>query len=615
MTGSSKVAAAAARIETALTRSARSRVIPDYSGFKIFMAPHLEREREKRTAEVHSDVAPFAAASMMLLTRYHQRLVNGQPSPMDIRRYKLLRSLYADGGRREQVANALLYGTLPADPTLDAGEGPAAVLRMRLIAAIQNGDFEDANFLLGRLDEADHDIGERAYLQALASYAAGKLERTIKLLETVPEDAIDRPRAAWLAAKASALLGDAPSLERLLAEITDRLTPCAWLHLFELLDLAEEKDEVEVLMQRLPAVLNVTTSDPAYDEWALLHAQMIGRLNARDHEIMEASAANGTFPSDEEIAADPVYRRYSAAMFVEHKLRGLEQAGDIAGWLAPVVAKGSVAAFRSAVEMLSAAGDHAGVVALAKRFPSKAGLPWQRELDIVAIVFGAATVAGDRMARRLQRLLTSDVLEPVEAGAQRLAVAARLTPMGRISFLASATELDRVRSAGDIWRDCGLIALGLVRALEVELNARLVRPLASSLDIPALTSQLPQVDDARAIRAALRNLAGLASSGHGLMFGEMRGLIERLTEPAGTNLQVESVRARIRAGFDALLSEAGRRTSSLDQIAGMIGSAAVGRFRNPPAHGQFLRLDEAAAALRHVEDALDKLSQWIPRAQ
>lgn len=576
------------------------------------MAGRLERERAAGVNKVHTDMAPFATASMTLLARYHQRLVGGSPSPMDFRRYKLLRSLYADNGRGEQVARAFLQGTLPDDPTLDDDDASPAVLRMRLMVAIQKDNFADASFLLGQLDEADHDAGERAYFHALVSFASGKLERTIKQAEKVPPEAIDRPRAAWLATKAAALLGDSVTFDRLLAEIGDRLTPCAWLHLIELPDPSEKGIELALLEERLPPTLLISPTDPAYVEWALHHTQMMRRIEARDREIAEASSATGIMPTDDEIAADPVFRRYAGVFLVEHKLRGFDEAPDPARWLVPLMTKGNVEAFRSAVERLYEAGDHAGVVALAKRFRSSAGLPWQHDLAIVTLIHAAATVANDRMTRRLERLLSRDPLEPVKTNPRRVTVAARLTPMGRISFLASAVELDRVEAAGNIWRDCGLISLGLFRALEVELNARLVRPLAAQLDTPQLLLQLPEIDGTGALRRGLRELAGASGGGHGMMLGPLRNLLKSMGRKDDDDPQTAVVRNAVTSGFETLLSDAGRRVSARDMIMEMIGSTVVDRFRNPPAHGQFLRLAEAAPALRHVEDALDKLVQWLP---
>ncbi len=605
----SPLKAATKRIENALTRSARSRTIPDYTTFQIFMAPLLERERSMLAANVHADLAPYATASMMLLSRYHQRLIKGRHSPMDFRRYKLLRSLFSDNGRGEQMAKALLHGSLPDDPTLDTDQVSPTELRMRLIAAIHSGDFDDASFLLGRLEEVDHDPGERAYLQAMASFAAGRYERTIKLVVRVPADAIDRPRAAWLAAKASAILGRAPMLDELLDEIGDRLTPCAWLHLIELLNLTNEGQEFAGLMRRLPATLNVMVSDEAYDEWALYHTLIMGRIKARDREIVEASAATGEIPSENEIAADQIFKSYMGTFFVEHKLRGHDEVPNITQWLHPVIAKGSVSAFRTAVETMADASDHTGIVALAKQFPSCPGLLWQRELDIVAAVFGAASIADDRIAKRLKRSLAADRLELAETNAQRSAIAAGLTPMGRISYLASAAELASLQQAGDTWRDCGLIALGLFRAIEVELNARLVRPLAARLDVQTLTSQLAQ--NGKALRASLNKLAGLTGS-DGLMLGDIRALLASFSRVDDDDTLTAGVRDQVRTGFEALLSEAGRRAPALEDIAIMIGPVAVGRFRNPPAHGQFLRLADAIAALEHADDALDKLTRWLP---
>ncbi|PPQ38328.1 hypothetical protein [Rhodopila globiformis] len=85
----------------------------------------------------------------------------------------------------------------PPDSTLDAGELTPAVRRMRLIVPIGNGACEDAGFLPGRLDEADHDQGERADRRALASFASDRLARTIRLVHAITTDAIDGTRAAW----------------------------------------------------------------------------------------------------------------------------------------------------------------------------------------------------------------------------------------------------------------------------------------------------------------------------------------------------------------------------------------------------------------------------------
>lgn len=610
MAGGSEIATASTRIETALARAARSRVIPDYAGFQAFIAPHLTAERDAQVSAVHPKPGPYTQASMMLLTRYHERISKMRPSPMDFRRYKLLRSLYADNGRGEQMVRALLHGTLPTDPTLDVEQVTPAVLRMRLIAAIEKQAYEDAHFLLGRLDEADHDHGERAYLQALASFASGRHERTIRLVATISKDAIDRTRAVWLAAKAAALLGDATALEPLLTEVADRLTPCGWLHLIELLDPALHERQLPFFTARLPSTLVVAPSDPAYDEWAMLHARMMGRVLARDREIIEASAAAGSIPAEEAIAADPVFRRNAAAWRVEHLLGRTGQAREVAMSLHPVIAKGDMRAFRAAVEMLSDADDSRAVVGLARRFPHCARLPWHLDFDIVGVVYGYAIVIDQQWARRLRRLLGPDRLGSANRAARRMIVADRLTPMGRISFLAAAAELDRIREAENTWRDCGLIALGLFRALEVEFNARLARPLAARLNIAALRSTLPEHE--RGLRSQLKVLDGASTAGHGLMLGDLARLLVAMSAVTTEDPQTSNIRVQLRAGLEALLISEAPKAVAADRLHAMIGPSVTGRFRNPPAHGDFLRFEDAGAALVHVEDALDTLTAWLP---
>ena len=605
-------AAARLRIETALMRAARSRVIPDYSSFQAFMMPILAVEHEAGKLMIPSSSGPYTVASMMLLMGYQKRLSKSRPSPMDFRRYKLLLSLSGNLSRSVQVAQAFSHGTLPHDPTLDTDQVTPAVLRMRLIVAIERGAYEDAQFLLGRLDEADHDLGERAYLQALACFASGRLSRTIMFTRTVTSDAVDRPRAAWLAAKAAALTADPVALEPLLTEISDRLTPCGWLHLLELYPPSSSGRELPAFSDKIPSTLVIVTSDPAYGEWALRHTQMMGRVIAREREIIQASLATSAVINKEEVASDPIIQRNIAACRIEQMVGGTGHARDLAKRLHPAIATGDMRALRVVIEMLLDASDFSAVVALAKRFFSSSRLPWHHDLDIVGALYTAAIPIDERWSRRLQRLLAPDQIELANRTARRTAIANHLIPMARISFLAAAKELDRIRKAEDIWRDCGLIALGLFRALEIEFNARLARPLAARLDVARLRAQLPEGE--RKVRAQLRALEGVSTLGEKLMLGQLAGLLAAMSTLGNEELATSSVRAQLRVGFLALLSPEVEQAVAANQLSKMIDSSATGRFRNPPAHGEFLRLEDAGAALVHVEDALDTLTAWLPFA-
>ena len=183
MTTQKEIVGAMAGIESALLAAARSRQIPDYSGFREKMARRLVDEGQERSASLHPDPGPTTIAAITLLGRYHGLLKRGSFSPINYRRYKLLFGLFTGSARGSEMVNALLKEEgFPTDPTLDADDVTPATLRMRLIIAVEKGAYDDASFLVGRLDEIDHDPGERTFLRALVAYASGKFVRTIKLV-------------------------------------------------------------------------------------------------------------------------------------------------------------------------------------------------------------------------------------------------------------------------------------------------------------------------------------------------------------------------------------------------------------------------------------------------
>lgn len=457
MTAQKEVLAAIARVEAALSAAARSRHIPDYHGFQEKIGGQLLKERTARAGALHPDPGPTTIAAISLLSKYHQRMNDGSFSPINFRRFKLLFSLFNGSARGSQMVSALLQDSLPSDPTLDADDITPAQLRMRLIIAVEKGAYDDASFLVGLLDEVDHDPGA-----------------------------------------------------------------------------------------------------------------------------------------------------------VEHILGRKTGAKELVELLEPLIAKGSLAAFRICVETLLDAGEFGILVRYAQRFPYNPSLPWHRELDIVGALYTAAVLRDDGLERRLKRLLPSDRAEPSVGAARRLDIARRLTSMGRLSFLSAATELDHVRAVDDLWRDCGLISLGLFRALELEFNSRLVRPLAGRLDITTLRSQLPP---RIALGSTLKELGKVLQSGHGLMLGSLRTLLMQFVPESADDLATLGVRQQVRSEFDRLLSSVTDKDRALWELSNMISETVVRSYRNPPAHGQFLRIGEAVAALKHVEDALDSVTTFLPIAQ
>jgi hypothetical protein len=96
------------------------------------------------------------------------------------------------------------------------------------------------------------------------------------------------------------------------------------------------------------------------------------------------------------------------------------------------------------------------------------------------------------------------------------------------------------------------------------------------------------------------------------MFGPLRIVLKQLRPDSSDDHATSDVRRRVRKEFDGLMSSTTDKDGGLAQLDGMVSSELVRRYRNPPAHGEFLRLEEADAALKHVLTALDRLTTLFP---
>ncbi len=103
-------------------------------------------------------------------------------------------------------------------------------------------------------------------------------------------------------------------------------------------------------------------------------------------------------------------------------------------------------------------------------------------------------------------------------------------------------------------------------------------------------------------------------SGHGLMLSSLRTLLKQLSSNPLDDSATLAVRLQVRSVFEHLLTSATDKESALIELTATIAAAVVRRYRNPPAHGQFLRLDDAMLAFQHVGDALDRVTILLPQA-
>jgi hypothetical protein len=238
-----------------------------------------------------------------------------------------------------------------------------------------------------------------------------------------------------------------------------------------------------------------------------------------------------------------------------------------------------------------------------------------REAELIGLVYQAARLHEHPLAEALRAALDNMALgagTKLTGAAERQRLAAGLTTMGRMSYLDAAAALDAAVVNNTLWRDCSLIALGFFRVLEIELNDKLVRPVARALDFAHLRAALQSLPEKRARGWAnrLAHLEGTIREKHqGLMFGQLNDLLQIAR---GLGRQNEAaLRTPIQEAFGLALTAEGQAALADGRLHAIVDSDHVQRFRNPPAHGSFLKLKDAQACEAVVTPALADFRRWL----
>jgi hypothetical protein len=163
-----------------------------------------------------------------------------------------------------------------------------------------------------------------------------------------------------------------------------------------------------------------------------------------------------------------------------------------------------------------------------------------------------------------------------------------------------------------LWRDAGLIALGLFRVIEVEINERLIRPVANSISMVQLDALIERSssETQKSWKSALTSLRTVIANPEArLMLGPMRKMLDDFAHPLShidTNL-----RACIQAAFDNHLTAAGRSAFYSGELINTISSDRVNSYRNPPAHGRFVDIEAAKRCRFLVNNSLELYFSWF----
>lgn len=598
---------------------------PDYPSFRRWVVPRLNAEHGTLWDGLKSGrVSTLRQAVLLRAVILGKQIKKGtRLSRADRNKFRLLDRLHGDDPRTKEVLKtAIETDEVPKVLTEGLANASPAMLRQRLFIAMEMGKANDAAFIMGRLDESTLHDGEHDYLHALIRFKSGELAEAARLAGRVAPTAIDGPYAAYIAARAYAMLGDVEAARNAAAAAQPAMSPCHWLHLAELTCWHGDLARVERLSEGLADIKRLVAKpeDEGYGDWAKFHVRVLLGLFERRTDIIDALAADGGSPPEEPaqvvmelFRTDDVLKRAEVAYMIDLAKRGNAGPAGLIDLLIPVVLDDRDA-YCLAFEVLYRTGEYG-------HFMKQFAVHWQtpesnfvRDPDLLILALEVAVIEDSPLTADIRAALEQAANldeHGLKTRAKRRHAAQRLSPMSRQSFLGACAALDRAVDGNLIWQDAGLIALGLFRVLEIEINEYLIRPMARGLDLDAMRRQAAGLGEReRSWTARIDLLERIVKDRRqGLMFGQIRELLDLAL--AENRPDEAGLRQHLRVGLEGQLTEAGRPALGARLLHDIIHQDHVHSFRNPPAHGHYLRLTDAQRAEQYVSGALDKLFLWF----
>jgi hypothetical protein len=635
--------------------------IPDYSTFQnwyLYKAKDDESSLfpDEDYSHISIKYATTAALSeLSIKTKVSSH--DGADYIKDYSKLKLLIFLFNNSERgKDAVLNLLNNNPRSEQITLrsDIRNCSASELRQHFFTAIRIGDNKLALKIIGTLQKFSelHDDCELDYLEALCHYKSNDFNLAIEYALNVRPTAIDYKNALRICIESHAFLGNtAEAIDHIYKLGAENLTDAQLMYIYQVLCINSHTPEdasknfQEVLLG-IGHSITIDNKDPGYSKCSKLHATLLIRFYERlalGERRIECEAINKFVqPVDygDEVAGDIEFRRlFSALAFdraiFEDDLKTRNKSERILHLLFQGVEQPDFELYFLALQAQFRLEDHHDFLNNMIRLkPYLISVSDTRKVDLFMAAYQVALAEDPEMADVFLQLLKEsfqpeEELEVLKTKAREMAIAKRLTPMGRDSYEASNSALVKGMRDGK-WRDAGLISLGYFRVIEVELNSRLVLPLSGFAD-NGLSSEIWRENKDQIekflkgpIGKKKKERAEFASDfwdeivgrierigngkEHGLELGSLCRLLHKLKAIEGEDAAIKEF---YRSRLCSLLTEDGIAALALGELACIIDEKITLRFRNAPAHSRFVSLDIAMECKTYVDDSLERIFKWI----
>lgn len=528
------------------------------------------------------------------------------------RELKLLRSLIApDDARMEKMLSGAveLARDLGAKAETLVGK-TAAAIRARFFAALATQDQELAVRCLGALatHESGHDDGEIDYLNALCALSSQQYQVAESYAKRVSPGDRDFAKAQRIVLEANAWQGNTKAVSALLtSEIAAQLSSCERL----LLALAailgsEEPNTTFHEVRNWVGVVSISPADAAYNRYAKCHVRAMVELHEGLSDLELKWHAKNIDSLCQTDVPTRILQLAASVGLISGSLKSVSE-DAAASWASIILQPDDQ--FRGydylefQLSQLTRLGAYEAVLEYINNAASSIDrLPEETQTALTLLgVFNAERTADRSLNQWMalaQKYADHSRVDATLADARVRRRLEGLQPMSQLSYREALKQLQALQAKNSTWLDCGMISLGFFRVLELELNKHLVAPLRW-IELPAPSERERKLWKPFEHRAK------------GLELGPLRtfvsGCLEFSDEPRAAGA-LEIWRSRMTEKGRATLDRSIGSGGSVWTVLEWISTEACRKYRNPPAHTEFLDLDTAVACREHVDKALDDWS-------
>lgn len=212
------------------------------------------------------------------------------------------------------------------------------------------------------------------------------------------------------------------------------------------------------------------------------------------------------------------------------------------------------------------------------------------------------------------------VLDEIEDHSQDKKIISLLSEKGKFAYKAALWQFENSMNSNYGTTDAGMLCLSYMRILELEINERLITKLRSHKD--EIIQKYKQFLDGFSEQDKDKHdktwgfvISSISKDGEeGLELGPVYAILDILRDKKfkKTNPDFNMVQT-IRSYIDKYLSEDGKKALSDGLLASMVTPKVRNKYRNPPAHTRYVRLDVALECREYVEKNLILLDSYISK--